>query len=321
MSATNGPAPAKAQRLAYGEALVEIAGRYPGMLVIDPDVCTSTQTALFREAYPGRFIEVGIAEANAVGMAAGLAACGFVPWVSAFAVFLATRACDQVRISVAHANLPVKLNGSYGGLPTGRGGATHSAAEDIAIMRALPNMTVLTPADAAEARAMTELAMGIPGPVYLRTMRCELPAVFGEGCAPRPGLAVELRPGTDVAILSEGMMSFRALEAAELLAKEGISARVAHFGSVKPIDRDAIVRASRDCGAIVTAENHSRVGGFGSAVCEVLAEELPCRVYRLGFPDIFLESGDDDAIFAKHGLDAAGIASAAREAARGREKQ
>jgi len=302
----------KAQRTAFGEALVELGAARPRMLVIDPDVCTSTQTSLFRAAYPDRFLEVGIAEANAIGLAAGLAATGFEPWVSAFAVFLATRACDQVRVCVAHANLPVRLNGSYGGLPTGRAGATHSAIEDLAILRAMPNMTVLTPADAAEARAMVLLAAELPGPVYLRTMRCALPDLFGPDHRPAVGASVELRPGADVALLAEGMMSARALEAAELLAVQGVRARVVHFGSVKPIDGDAIERASRECGAIVTVENHSRVGGFGSAVCEVLAERAPCRALRLGFPDVFLESGDDDAIFAKHGLDAAGIARAAR---------
>ena len=300
-------------RSAFGMALVELADANPRMLVIDPDVCTSTQTALFRSSHPSRFIEVGIAEANAVGIAAGLAACGFVPWVSAFAVFLATRSCDQIRVSVAHADLPVKLNGSYGGLPTGRGGATHSAIEDIAIMRSMPNMTVLTPADASETRAMTALSLRLPGPVYLRTVRCELPALFGESHRPVPGVAVCLRPGTDLAILTEGMMAFKALAAAEALAEEGIRARVIHFGSVKPIDRAAILAASRECGVVLTVENHSRIGGFGSAVCEVLAEEAPCRASILGFPDVFLESGDDDAIFGKHGLDAAGIAAACRE--------
>ncbi len=302
----------KAQRTAFGEALVELGATRPRMLVIDPDVCTSTQTSLFRDAFPERFLEVGIAEANAVGMAAGLATAGFEPWVSAFAVFLATRACDQVRVCVAHTRLPVRLNGSYGGLPTGRAGATHSAIEDIAIMRAMPNMTVLTPADATEARAMTLLASGLPGPVYIRTMRCALPDIFGPGHLPAIGTSVELRPGSDIALLAEGMMSARALDAAALLAAQGISARVVHFGTVKPIDKDAIERASRDCGALVTVENHSSVGGFGSAVCEVLAERAPCRAVRLGFPDIFLESGDDEAIFSRHGLDAAGIASAAR---------
>ena len=301
------------QRNAFGEALVEFGVKYPDMVVLDPDVCTSTQTSRFRTAYPDRFYATGIAEANAIGMAAGMAACGLRPWMSTFAVFVATRALDQVRVSVAHAKLDVKLNGAYGGLPSGRGGATHSSIEDIAIMRTMPNMIVLTPADATETRAMVDLAMGIRGPVYLRTLRCELPVLFEESYRPRIGAAVELRVGSDVAIMSEGMMTHRALEAAELLERSGFKARVLHFGTVKPIDAEAIVKASRECGCIVTVENHSRVAGFGSAVAEVVSELAPCLVSRLGFPDIFLESGDDDLIFAKHGLDAQGIAQSAKD--------
>jgi transketolase len=297
-------------REAFGRALVEIAGRYPDMVVLDPDVCTSTRTSLFRAAFPDRFYEMGIAEANSVGVAAGLAACGLIPWVSAFAVFLSTRACDQVRVSVAHAALPVKLNGSYGGLPSGRGGATHSSIEDIAIMRGMPGMTIFSPADANETRAMADLAMRLPGPVYLRTVRCELPTLFGPNCAPELGKAVELAQGGDVAILSEGMMAHRALDAASILVREGIHARILHFGTLKPMDRAAVVKAARDCGHLVTLENHSRSSGFGSAVCEIITEEVPCRVDRLGFPDVFMESGDDDLVFAKYGLDAAGIAAA-----------
>ncbi|HPG86027.1 MAG TPA: transketolase C-terminal domain-containing protein [Spirochaetales bacterium] len=305
-----------AQRAAFGRALVELAERYPKMVVLDPDVCPSTQTSLFRAAYPDRFYPMGIAEANAVCVAAGLASCGFVPWVSAFAVFLATRAADQVRVSVAHARQPVKLNGAYGGLPSGRGGATHSAVEDIAVMRTMPNMIVLTPADAAEAGAMVELAMETSAPVYLRTMRCELPDLFGVGWRPDIGRAVELAPGDDVAILSEGMMSARALEAAAILRRDGIAARVLHFGTIKPFDAEAVAKAARECGALVSVENHSRIGGLGSAVCEAAAESDPAVVVRLGFPDCFLESGDDERIFSRYGLDPAGIAAGAREALR-----
>ena len=301
-----------AQRTAFGKALVEIAPRYPKMLVLDPDVCTSTQTSLFRSACPERFYATGIAEANTVGMAAGLVACGYVPWVSAFAVFLSGRAFDQIRASVAHTGFAVKLNGGYGGLPSGRGGATHSALEDIALMRTLPNMTVLTPADAVEVRAMTELAMRIPGPVYLRTVRCDVPTFLPENFVPELGRAVELAEGHDIALLAEGMMSYRALAAARRLRDEGIAARVLHFGSIKPIDREAIERAARECGSLITIENHSTTGGLGGAVCEVVAETCPCSVRRMGFPDIFLESGDDEAIFARHGLNAEGIAAAAR---------
>ena len=257
---------------------------------------------------------MGIAEANAISVAAGMASCGLRPWVSAFAVFMATRVCDQIRVSVAHARLGVKLNGAYGGLPSGRGGATHSSIEDIAIMRSMPGMTVLTPADGEETRAMTRLAMETPGPVYLRTMRCELPRLFGPGHRPVVGKALAMDEGGDAAILSEGMMTRRALDAAAMLRREGIRVRVLHFGTVKPLDADAVIAACDQCGVLVTAENHSRLGGFGSAVAEAAAERRGKRVIRLGFPDEYLESGDDDLIFAKHGLDAAGIAASVKAA-------
>ncbi len=300
-----------AQRTAFGKALVDIAEDYPRMMVFDTDVCTSTQTAAFRQAFPDRFYEMGIAEANAVCAAAGMAACGFVPWVSAFAVFLAKRALDQIRVSVAQARLPVKLNGAYGGLPSGRGGATHSSVEDIAVMRAMPNMTVLCPADAVETMAMTELAMRIPGPVYLRTVRCEVPVIFDPGWIPEIGRAAELRPGSDVAILSEGMMTQVALEAASILAGQGVRARVLHFGTIKPFDEEVTVAAARECGAILTLENHSVIGGLGGAVCETVAARAPCRVRRIGFSDVFMESGDDAAIFEGFGMNAQGVAAEA----------
>ena len=296
-----------AQRTAFGQALVALGDRYPQMLVLDPDVGASTQTILFKKAYPDRFYPTGIAEANTIGMAAGLATCGYQPWVSTFAVFLSSRAADQIRVSVASAKLPVKINGAYGGLPTGRAGSTHSAIEDIAVFRAMPNMIILTPADAREVFAMTDLAMQLKEPVYLRTVRCEVPNFLDSNFTPTLGKAVELHAGKDVAILSEGMMSYRALKAAEQLAKKGMYARVLHFGSIKPIDREAIIRAAKECGLLITVENHSIVGGLGGAVCEIVTEEAPCRVARMGFPDIFMESGDDEAIFARHGLNVEGI--------------
>ena len=298
-----------AQRNAFGRALVEIADAYPKMVVFDADVSASTQTNAFRKAHPDRFYEMGIAEANMVGAAAGMALCGFTPWVSTFAVFLAKRALDQVRVSVAHTRLPVKLNATYGGLPTGRAGATHSSVEDLAIMRAMPNMTVLCPADAVETIAMTDLAMTIAGPVYLRTVRCEVPVIFESSWRPTLGKAAKLSEGDDVAICSEGMMTPVALAAAEKLATRGIGARLLHYGTIKPFDNEAIVEASRDCGAILTVENHSVIGGLGGAVCEALADHgAQCPVKRLGFPDTFMESGDDDQIFAGFDMDADGIA-------------
>jgi transketolase len=237
-------------------------------------------------------------------------------------VFLAKRALDQVRVSVAHANLPVKLNAAYGGLPTGRAGATHSSVEDLAIMRAMPNMTVLCPADAVETMAMTDLAMSLPGPVYLRTVRCEVPVIFDPSWVPTIGKAAKLSEGGDIAICSEGMMTPRALAAAEELAARGIRARLLHYGTIKPFDKEAIVEAAHDCRAILTIENHSVIGGLGGAVSEALADEgVQCLVKRLGFPDTFMESGDDDQIFAGFGMDVDGIVRHAEELlARKRER-
>jgi len=295
------------QRLAFGEALVELANAYPGLVVFDPDVCASTQTKLFRDKYPHRFYQMGIAEANMIGVAAGMASLGFTPFVSAFAVFLAKRALDQIRISVAHTGLSVKLNAAYCGLPTGRAGATHSSVQDIAIMRAMPNMVVLDPADPMETKLAVKLALDTPGSVYLRTVRCHVPVIFDSSHKMELGKAVTLLDGNDIAIISCGMMTPKALEAAEQLRKEGIFARLIHMGSIKPIDRAAIIKASRDCGHIITVENHSKVGGLGGAVAEVITEEAPCFLTRLGFPDIFMESGDDEAIFSKLGMNTENI--------------
>jgi transketolase len=305
-----------APRVAFGQALVPLGAEYPRMLVLDADVGPSTQTQIFATAYPDRFIEVGIAEQNMAGIAAGLASVGFVPWISAFAIFLTLRSGDQLRNSIAHPRANVKINGSYGGLPTGRAGATHSAVEDLAIMRAMPNMTVMVPADARETEACMRLAMDIEGPVYLRTVRCPVPVVFPEGHSVKLGKAVQIREGRDVAVVSTGMMLSRAMEAARILEGRGLSVRLLHMPTIKPIDAEALREASETCGAILTVENHSVVGGLGGAVCESVAEFASCRVRRLGFPDVFMESGDDERIFSMYGLDAAGIAAAAEALAR-----
>lgn len=301
-----------APRKAFGEALVELGRDHPDLMVLDADVGTSTMTALFQKAYPDRFVQVGIAEANLIGIAAGLALTGYVPFVSTFAVFIAKRALDQISISVAYPGLDVKLNGSYGGIPTGRAGATHQSVEDLAVMRAVPNMRVLVPADGPETRLATRLAVETPGPVYLRTVRCEVPTLFGSDHRLEWGRAYRLREGRDVALLATGMMTAKALAAARELDREGIGARVVHVPSLKPLDEDEIVRASREIGRIVTVENHSVIGGLGGAVAETLTAHAPCLQVRLGFPDCFGESGDDEAIFTKLGCDTAAIAAAAR---------
>lgn len=300
------------QRLAFGRALVDLAERYPQLVVLDPDVCTSTQTSLFRDQHPDRFYQVGIAEQNMVGIAAGLATIGFIPFASAFAVFLAHRSGDQIRNCVAHPRANVKLNAGYGGLPTGRAGATHSAIEDVAIMRAIPNMTILEPADATETALCTKLALDLDGPVYLRTVRCACPVIFGPEHTLEVGKAVKLADGGDVAIISTGMMTSRAADAVKLLAGKGIKAAHYHMPTLKPIDEQAILAAAAT-GTIVTVENHSIIGGLGSAVAEVTASHLPCAVHRIGYQDAFLESGDDEAIFDRQGLNGGRIAERVRQ--------
>jgi len=306
-----------APRKAFGEALVELGNINTDVLVLDADVGTSTQSSIFRDAFPDRFYQVGIAEQNMVGIAAGLAAMGFIPFVSTFAVFAARRAADQVAISVAYPNLNVKINGSYGGVPTGKAGATHQAFEDIAIMRAIPNMKVFVPADAVETRAVVFAAAEIEGPVYIRTVRCEVPVIFDEGHKFEAGRSVQLSEGRDVAIISTGMMTYKALDAVRVLKEkeEGISIRLIHMPSIKPIDEDAIAAAGREIGKIVTVENHSIIGGLGGAVAEVLAERSPARVKRIGFRDHFGESGDDEKVFSKYGVNTEHIIAAAREMA------
>ena len=293
-----------AQRTAFGESLIAIADAFPRMVVLDPDVGPSTQVSLFQKQYPDRFYNTGIAEQNTVGMAAGMAHEGLIPWVSAFAVFLTHRSGDQIRNSVAHPRANVKLNGAYAGLPSGRGGATHSSIEDIAIIRSLPNMVIIEPADAVETRYFTRMATEMTGPVYLRTVRCEIPTIFDDSHKPEFPKAVLLREGKDVSIIATGMMSARALAAGEMLHNKGISAEIIHIPVIKPIDAQAITETARKTGMIVTVENHSVIGGLGSAVCEVIAEKAPCRVHRLGYQDIFLESGDDEELFDRYGLNA-----------------
>ncbi len=297
------------QRASFGEALVELAAENDRVVVLDADVCTSTQTHLFRNAYPERFYQIGIAEQNMVGIAAGMAAAGLVPWVSAFGVFLAHRAGDQVRNAVALPKANVKLSGGYAGLPTGRAGGSHASVEDVAVMRALPHMTVLEPADAVETRLLVRLATQLPGPVYLRTVRCEIPVLFPADHAVTLGKAVPMAQGDDATVFSTGMMTARAKEAVEMLRQRGLSLRHVHFHTLKPIDQEAIVDACRMGKPIFTVENHSVIGGLGSAVAEVAAEKEPCRVIRIGYQDIFLESGNDEELFDQYGLTARTIAA------------
>jgi transketolase len=303
------------QRAAFGDALVELGAENPLLVVFDADVGTSTYTARFRDAYPNRFIQTGIAEQNMVGMAAGMSTLGLIPWVSTFAVFLAKRAADQVRVSVAYAQSNVKLNGAYGGIPTGKAGATHQSVEDVAVMRCMPNMTVICPGDPVETRLAVRAATAHCGPVYLRTVRCHVPVIFDASHKFEIGRSYQLHEGTRLTIISTDMMTPKALQATLELEKQGIHARLIHMPTIKPLDVEAVVRASRETGQIITVENHSRLGGLGGAVAETLTEYAPCRLVRLGFPDVFGESGDDEAIFSKLGVNVESIVAAGREMA------
>jgi transketolase len=256
---------------------------------------------------------MGIAEQNMAGTAAGLATVGFVPWLSSFAVFLAERDLDQVRMTIAQTKLPVKLGAAYSGLLTGYTGKTHQSVEDIAIMRCMPNMTVIAPADAEECRQAMRVATDLPGPVYFRLTRDPSPAVFEPGYRFELGTGVVLREGGDVALLSTGVQTARVLEAAEMLAQDGIDATVLHLPTVKPLDAGAIVAAAERTGAVVTAEDHSILGGLGGAVAEILSEQRPTRMRRVGIRDTFGESASNDALLEKYGLTARHVATAARE--------
>lgn len=302
-----------AMRDVWGDTLVELVEEDPRVVVLDGDLANSTKADKVAQAHPDRFFQMGIAEQNMAGVAAGLAAVGFVPWISSFAVFLAKRDLDQVRMTIAQTKLPVKLGAGYSGILTGYTGKTHQSVEDLAVMRAMPNMTVIAPADAEECRQATRAANDLPGPVYLRLTRDPGPVVFDESYSFQVGRGVVLREGGDVAIISTGVQSARAMQAAELLAADGVQSYVLHLPTVKPLDTEAVVEAARRTGRVVTAEEHSILGGLGGAVAEVLAEEHPVRMRRVGLRDTFGESGPNEALLEKYGLTAAHVAEAVRQ--------
>ena len=302
----------KATREAYGEALKEIGGKNEQIVVLDADLSKSTKTNVFAKAYPQRFFNVGIAEQNLVGTAAGLAASGKTPFVSTFAMFAAGRAFEQIRNSVCYPKLNVKVAATHAGLTVGEDGASHQGIEDVSLMRSLPNMTVLVPADEEETRQAIAWAAAYQGPVYIRLGRMSVDNVSPEGYVFAPAKAAVLTEGNDVALIANGVMVMAALEAAKMLAAEGIQARVINMASVKPLDEAAVVSAAKETGAIVTCEEHSIIGGLGSAVAEVLAEQAPAPLERVGVKDTFGESGKPKELLAKYGLTAADVAEAAR---------
>ncbi len=304
----------KPQRLVFGETLVELGAEDDRIVVLDADVSTSTQTKHFAAAYPERFFNVGVAEANMVSMAAGLAASGYVPFVSTFAFLLALRAGDQVRAQVAYGRLNVKLMGGYAGLSDFADGASHQSVEDVAVMRSMPNMTVIVPSDVTETRMAVRAAAEHEGPVYVRLSRAEVAEDYGPDHPFEIGRGIVLREGDDTTIIAAGPMIRIAMEAAEVLAGEGLQARVIDMHTIKPIDRDIIVAAAQQTGALVTVEEHSVYGGLGSAVCEVACEHCPVPVFRCGIPDRFGESGAYPEILMRAGLHSQRVAELGRTA-------
>ncbi len=314
--------PAVAGREAFAQALLELGRENPKLVVLDADMGTSTRAAAFGREFPDRFVQVGIAEQNMVGIAAGLALAGWIPMASTFACFASNRALDQVRTSVAQPRLNVKIMGGYSGILATKTGITHQSIEDLAIFRAMPQMTVLAPSDGIETRAALRAAVEYHGPVYIRLTRDPRPTVMPPDYVFRIGKAVPLslptdgqtgREGHDVALLTTGWMLLPALEAASTLAQEGIRALLLHLPTLKPFDTDAVVEAARKTGAVVTVEDHSIIGGLGAAVAETLAERQPTLMRRVGICDCYTESAPNQDLLVKYGLTPENIAATARE--------
>lgn len=301
-----------ATRDAYGQALVELGAENSNIVVLDADLSKSTKTADFKKVYPERFINMGIAEQNLLGTAAGLAAAGKTPFASSFAVFAVGRAYDQIRNSIAYPKLNVKIAATHAGITVGEDGGSHQMLEDIALMRALPNMTVLVPADGVETKKAIKAAAAYEGPVYIRLGRSKVPVLFEEDYDFQIGKGVVLKEGTDVTIVATGIMVSKALEAADLLGAEGISAAVVDICTIKPLDEDLLVEMAQKTGAIVTCEEHNKFGGLGSAVAEVLAEQCPAPMARVAVEDKFGESGLPDQLMEKYGLTATNIVEKAK---------
>lgn len=302
-----------ATRDAYGKALLTLGAENPKVVVLDADLSKSTKTADFGKKYPERFFNMGIAESNLLGTAAGLATAGKIPFASTFAIFAVGRAFEQIRNSIAYPKLNVKIAATHAGITVGEDGGSHQAIEDVAIMRAVPNMVVLVPADGEETRQVVLAAAEYKGPVYIRMGRLALPVLFGEEYRFEIGKANVLQEGTDVAIMANGVMVSMALEAAAELAAEGISVSVVNVASVKPLDEETIVRVAKQTKAVVTAEEHNIIGGLGSAISEVLGEKQPTPMVRVGLRDTFGESGRPQELLEKFGLTKENLVKAVRE--------
>ena len=297
-----------ATRDSYGNALVELGKEHDNLVVLDADLAAATKTGVFKKEFPERHIDCGIAEGNMVGVAAGLAAAGKVPFASSFAMFAAGRAFEQIRNSVAYPHLNVKIGATHAGISVGEDGATHQCNEDIALMRSIPGMVVLNPSDDVEVRAAVKAAYEYEGPVYLRFGRLAVPVINDrEDYKFEMGKGVVLREGKDLTIVASGLPVANCLEVAEKLSAEGIEAKVINIHTIKPLDEDLIVAAAKETGKVVTVEEHSVIGGLGSAVCDVLSEKAPTKVLKIGVNDVFGESGPALELLKKYGLDTDGI--------------
>lgn len=303
-----------ATRESYGNALKELAEEFPNLVVLDADLATATKTGVFKKAYPDRHIDCGIAECNMMGIAAGLSLTGKIPFVSSFAMFAAGRAYEQVRNSIGYPHLNVKIGATHAGITVGEDGATHQCNEDIALMRTIPGMVVMCPADDVEAKAAVRAALEYDGPVYIRFGRAAVPVIND-----RPDYKFEIgkgsivREGKDVTIVATGICVDSALGAAEKLAADGVEAEVVSICTIKPLDEDIIINSAKKTGKVVTVEEHSVIGGLGSAVCDCLCAKLPTPVKKIGMQDVFGESGSAAALVAKYGLDAEGVYKSVKE--------
>ena len=303
-----------ATRESYGNALAECGAEFPNLVVLDADLAGATKTSVFQKAFPDRHIDCGIAECNMTGIAAGLATCGKIPFISSFAMFAAGRNFEQIRNSIGYPHLNVKIGATHAGITVGEDGATHQCNEDIALMRAVPGMTVIVPSDDVEAKAAVRAAIEYLGPVYLRFGRAGVPVINDKADYKfEIGKGVLLKEGKDVTIVATGITVASALEAAESLAADGIDAEVINIHTIKPLDEDLIIQSAKKTGKVVTVEEHSIIGGLGSAVCDALAAKNPVPVCKIGMPDVYGESGPAAALVEKYGLDAKGIIAKVKE--------
>ena len=302
-----------ATRDSYGKALAELGAQYENLVVLDADLAGATKTATFKKAFPERHFDCGIAEGNMMSVAAGLAASGLVPFASSFAMFAAGRAFEQVRNSIGYPHLNVKIGATHGGISVGEDGASHQCCEDYALMRSIPGMVVMSPADDVEARAMVKAAYHHEGPVYMRFGRSGIPVFHDESYKFEIGKGEIVKDGTDVAIIANGLMVYEAIQAGEALAEAGIDAMIINMPTVKPLDEELVIAAARKCGRVITAEEHSVIGGLGEAVCSLLSEKQPTPVKRIGVQDVFGRSGPAAEVLKYYGLSAENIVKTAKE--------